>query len=213
MKKYKHFIWDWNGTILDDLNVSIDALNQLLIKEGKEIVTDVNLYRQIFQFPVIRYYEHVGFDFEKTPFPILAKLYMDHYRPHSLACSLHKGILDCLSTMKKKGYRMTLLSASDLSFLYVQLAQYPVLKDLFDEVLGLDHFHADSKESLAKSFVASLEHPEEVLFIGDSVHDHEVASASGCDCVLVSWGHEHPDKLRATNAPVIDDIKEIYKYL
>ena len=44
MKQYKHIIWDWNGTLLDDLQMSIDALNAILVSEQMEIVTDVEEY-------------------------------------------------------------------------------------------------------------------------------------------------------------------------
>ena len=84
---------------------------------------------------------------------------------------------------------------------------------MFDEVLGLDHIHADSKQSLAIKFVQTLEHPEEVLFIGDSVHDYEVANASGCDCLLVACGHEHVEKLIATQTKVLDDLAAVKDYL
>ena len=213
MKQYKHIIWDWNGTLLDDLQMSIDALNAILVSEQMEIVTDVEEYKRIFQFPVIRYYEAIGFDFDKTPFSELAKRYMAYYQPNSLSCKLQTGAIELLQALKKAGYRLTLLSASDLSFLHVQLSQYPALEGIFDEVLGLDHIHADSKQSLAMKFVQTLAHLEEVLFIGDSVHDYEVATASGCDCLLVACGHEHVDKLVATQTKVLDDLAAVKDYL
>ena len=213
MKQYKHIIWDWNGTLLDDLQMSIDALNAILVSEQMEIVTDVDEYKRIFQFPVIRYYEAIGFDFHKTPFSELAKRYMAYYQPNSLSCELQTGAIELLQALKKTGYRLTLLSASDLSFLHVQLSQYPALEGMFDEVLGLDHIHADSKQSLAMKFVQTLAHPKEVLFIGDSVHDYEVATASGCDCLLVACGHEHVDKLNATKTKVVADLAAVKAYL
>lgn len=213
MKQYTHLIWDWNGTLLDDLDVSIEALNQLLIKEGMPIVTDVDAYKRVFQFPVIRYYEHVGFDFEKTPFSVLAQGYMDYYRPHSFACALHEGALDTLKLAKQKGYRQMILSASDLEFLKKQMAMYPIAQ-YFDDVLGLNHMHADSKASLAKRYVENCGiDPKHILFIGDSVHDYEVASNAGCDCVLLACGHEHVDKLKKCDALLLQDFSELQTYL
>ena len=209
MKQYKHIIWDWNGTLLDDLQMSIDALNSILVSEQMEIVTDVEEYKKIFQFPVIRYYEAIGFDFNKTPFSELAKRYMAYYQPHSLSCKLQTGAIELLQALKKADYRLTLLSASDLSFLHVQLSQYPDLEGIFDEVLGLDHIHADSKQSLAIKFVQTLKHPEKVLFIGDSVHEYEVASASGCDCLLVGCGHEHVDKLKQCDCDYVEHLSDV----
>lgn len=38
MLHMKHIIWDWNGTLLDDLDVSMDALNSILTKEQLPLV-------------------------------------------------------------------------------------------------------------------------------------------------------------------------------
>ena len=53
----KHIIWDWNGTLLDDLDVSMEALNYVLEKENLPLVLDKEEYRKYFQFPVIEYYK------------------------------------------------------------------------------------------------------------------------------------------------------------
>ena len=103
MNDIKHVVWDWNGTLLDDIDVSMEALNTILKKAQLPLVLDKGEYRKYFQFPVIEYYKKVGFDFEKTPFPMLAKEYMRYYQPHSMACSLHDGVTDMLSQLKKKG--------------------------------------------------------------------------------------------------------------
>ena len=76
MLHMKHIIWDWNGTLLDDLDVSMDALNSILTKEQLPLVLDKDEYRKYFQFPVIEYYKKVGFDFAKTPFPILSLIHI-----------------------------------------------------------------------------------------------------------------------------------------
>ena len=59
MLHMKHIIWDWNGTLLDDLDVSMDALNSILTKEQLPLVLDKDEYRKYFQFPVIEYYKKV----------------------------------------------------------------------------------------------------------------------------------------------------------
>ena len=47
------------------------------------------------------------------------------------------------------------------------------------------------------------------LFIGDSIHDLEVAEAIDVSCVLVSTGHTNKDRLLKTNCKVIDNLKEL----
>lgn len=213
MKHIKQVVWDWNGTLLNDLDVSMDALNVILRKESLPTVHDKEEYRKYFQFPVIEYYKKVGFDFEKTPFSVLAEEYMRYYQPHSLHCQLHEGVEETLDSLNHKGIDQYLLSASNLPFLHEQLAQYDIEK-YFRQVCGLDNIHAHSKAHLAKEFVReSGFHPDETVFIGDSVHDSEVAHGAGCRCILIANGHEHKKKLTQTGCVVVDTIQECRELL
>ncbi len=207
-------VWDWNGTLLDDLKQSMHALNEVCKACNKEAITDVDLYRRYFQFPVKEYYRKVGFDFEVTPFEYLAKIYMDDYQPKSISAPLHQDALLCLNTIKQLGYDQYLLSASDLTYLQKQLS-YHCLQPYFKKIYGLDNIHAKSKVALAHQFVKEQQvDVKDVYFIGDSVHDFEVASSVGCHCILIANGHEHIDKLKACGCEVYDDLKQFFnKYL
>jgi len=48
-----------------------------------------------------------------------------------------------------------------------------------------------------------------VLFVGDTVHDHEVARAIGADCVLIPGGHHPRTKLEKTGVPVLEDLYQV----
>lgn len=207
--RIKQVVWDWNGTLLDDIDVSMDALNVILKQEQLPLVTDPEEYRRYFQFPVIEYYKKVGFDFEKTSFEQLANKYMAHYQPHSLHCRLHAHVEDILQVLNGKGIQQYVLSASKLTFLKEQLAQYHIMPYL-QGIYGLNDIQAHSKKALAIDFIRREHiHQDSTVFIGDSVHDSEVAHAAGCHCVLIANGHEHIDKLKTTGVPVVSMIKDI----
>lgn len=205
----KHVIWDWNGTLLDDIDISMEALNVLLKQERLPLVNDITEYRRYFQFPVIEYYKKVGFDFNKTPFSKLAEGYMAYYQPNSLKCHLHAHVEETLQHLQAKHIHQYVLSASNISFLQEQIAKYDIRRYL-DGVYGLDNIHAHSKAELAKTFVKKHHiHGDEAVFIGDSVHDSEVAQEAGCHCILIANGHEHKDKLQKTGNIVVDTVNEI----
>lgn len=211
--KITNIIWDWNGTLLDDIDISMEALNQLLEAQHLPLVLEKEEYRRYFQFPVIEYYKKVGFDFDKTPFSQLAKQYMDYYQPHSLDCELHRDVMETLEMMKARGVHQYLLSASDISFLKEQLAQYDITP-YFEDIKGLDNIHAHSKAELAKNFVEKAGLCKaETIFIGDSVHDSEVAANAGCHCLLIADGHEHKGKLQNTGCPSVDTMKQAQEWL
>ena len=81
-------LWDWNGTLLDDVELCVDALNRLLVSFGYPQQYSLAEYREIFGFPIEDYYVRAGFDFSKDSFADLAKRYMEDYNPRSAACSL-----------------------------------------------------------------------------------------------------------------------------
>ena len=54
--KYKHIIWDWNGTLLDDRWLCVDGINNGLLKRGLTPITE-ETYMNVFTFPVKNYYE------------------------------------------------------------------------------------------------------------------------------------------------------------
>ena len=49
--RYKHIIWDWNGTLLDDRWLCVEGINQALVKRDLNPITE-NKYRENFTFPV-----------------------------------------------------------------------------------------------------------------------------------------------------------------
>lgn len=106
--------------------------------------------------------------------------------PASLHCSLYAQAETALASLHHKGKEQILLSASQLSFLKEQLAQYDI-SDYFSDIWGLSDYYAHSKAELAKRMIEEKGlRKEEVVFIGDSVHDYEVACSVGCTCILVA---------------------------
>ena len=79
-------LWDWNGTLLDDVELCVDALNRLLARFGYPQRYDREQYRAIFGFPVQDYYARAGFDFARHSFDELARSFMEDYIPASAAC-------------------------------------------------------------------------------------------------------------------------------
>ena len=99
--------------------------------------------------------------------------------------------------------KQIIVSACEKNRLLNQVEKFKV-KDYFDAVLGIDDDLAVSKSSLAKKwFDDNKIDKNDVLFIGDTVHDYEVSQSISCDCVLVSCGHHDKSVLEKTNAPVL----------
>ena len=73
-----NIIWDWNGTLLNDVDICVKSMNHLLEKRNLPLL-DINRYKTVFGFPVKDYYAKIGFDFTKENFEIPANEYMDWF--------------------------------------------------------------------------------------------------------------------------------------
>ena len=84
----------------------------------------------------------------------------------------------------------------------------------FYQVLGTDNFKAEGKIELGKKFIANSNlRPEEILLVGDTVHDLEVANKIGCSVLLFSQGHNSNNQLSGYSVQIINDLMEVAQYL
>ncbi len=206
-------IWDWNGTILNDTFLTYEIANRMLAERGLPLLTDEEAYRRVFGFPIREYYRKMGYTFEAEPYETVADEFVLLYEAGFPRCSLHRGVTDVIDRLAARGYPQALLSATRRDQLLSQVAHHGIT-DKFTRILGLtDHF-AHSKAALARAFIEELGlPPEAALFIGDTDHDYEVASAIGCPCVLLDAGHQSRDRLTALGVPVLGHVTELPGFL
>ena len=208
--RYKHIIWDWNGTLLDDRWLCIEAINQTLTKRNMNTITD-NEYVELFCFPVKDYYEKLGFDFIREPFSSLGTDFVDYYNSKFHEPMLQDGAKASLRSVLDAGLTQSILSAGKQEFLDNWI-EYHGLKDNFICVLGVDDYYASGKMEIAKILISELKYdPDHMLMIGDTIHDHEVALSIGVDCILVDHGHVSKERLVSTGRVVHSGIESIMK--
>ena len=200
-------VWDWNGTLLNDVDLCFSCINRLLVSHDLKPLDTLSQYREVFTFPIEDYYKRVGFDFDKIPFSMLAHEYMEDYQEKSYACDLHSDVLDVVNKAKNLGFSQTVLSASKMDYLLKQMETLHV-DDLFDSICGINDIYAKSKVELAHAFKQTCSLDDEIYFVGDSVHDYEVAKSIGAKCILVTTGHQNRATLESVNVPVMDSLME-----
>ncbi len=198
----KHVIWDWNGTLLSDLDHAVQVVNQLLKEEGLRTTT-VDHYKKIFGFPVVEYYKKLGFDTSPKKFAELCDRFNDLFHNGLHVCDLWPGMRELLAEVKSLGKTQSLLSASEHNFLLQSVKQFGV-EHLFDNVVGIADKLAGSKVDFGRKLMKQVQvPPEDTILVGDTDHDLEVATALGIDIVLVEHGHQCPTRLRAVHHTVV----------
>ncbi len=208
----KYIFFDFNGTIIDDVDLCLDLLNQILKKQNAKTVT-LDEYKDIFGFPVKDYYAKAGVDFTKDSFEDLSKDFIVKYQKASFNCNLQEGVKETILDLIDKGYNVVLLTASKTSNVIEQLNHFAIY-DLFTDVLGLSDIYAASKVEIGKAFIKNYNiNPESCIMIGDTDHDALVAKEMGIDCVLYTKGHQSRHRLEEASDKVIDDFSSIYRFI
>ena len=108
--KYRHLIWDWNGTLLDDAWLCREIMNRQLTRRGLPILT-AERYEAVFDFPVEGYYRKVGFDWRNETFEEAGTEFILEYEKRKKECRLQPGAKELLHQIKKTGKSQAVLSA------------------------------------------------------------------------------------------------------
>ena len=208
LHKFKHIIWDWNGTLLNDTSLSLNIINGLL--KSKNIKTlSLEDYRLIFDFPVKKYYAKAGFNFDEYSFEEIGKQWMDEYEIRKGETLLFEGTKDVLNYISSLGIGQSVLSAYSLHTL-IEIISKHGLTQYFKNITGLDHIYATSKLDIGRELIKKINVPlKKIVLIGDTIHDHEVASELGIQCILIANGHQSRERLLLSGFPVLNHIREL----
>lgn len=193
--KYKNIVWDWNGTLLDDVQISVDTINRMLRKKRLDELT-VEKYKAIFGFPVKEYYEGIGYDFNRDDWEAISLDFVDTYGELSKDVVLTSGVNSVLAGLKECGVRQYVLSALQEDLLEEMLERFGI-RNYFEGVCGSDNIYADGKVARGERMLQVYPmDPRETLMVGDTLHDAEVAEALGFDIRLYAGGHNSAERLR-----------------
>ena len=196
-------VWDFNGTLLDDVRACLDALNAIL-RAHRLPPLDAEQYRARFRFPVADFYRELGmapgtaYDWESLG----ESFHMRYlFSPH---LALQPGAREAVLALRAAGFRQGVLSALEQGILEMQLAQFGLAGHL-DFVCGSRNYDGASKEAAARAL--ALRGP--VLLVGDTLHDAEVARSQGWDCLLCAAGHQNAARLAAAGYPLIPSLRAL----
>ena len=208
----KHIIWDFNGTLLNDAQLSVDLDNYVFDQIGVPRITLAD-YRNNMTMPVRDFYPLVGVDYAKHSYEEIARLWLDEFNQKAVGVGLLPGALDAIKTLHAQGRSQSVLSASYEPSLKKQcdaLGLTPYMKD----ISGLQDESAGKKTEIGQRQLRELGlSGADVVLVGDMLADAHLAQALGADCVLVSWGHNDLKRLQSTGLPVAHSFEELESIL
>lgn len=193
---------------MDDAGICVRVLNELLADWGRGPVS-LEDYRAEFGFPVKDYYRRLGFPLEQKEFETVSQRFIKRYYELFEEARLHLGVADLIEELGESGVTHSVLSASKQEHLEHAVNALRITHH-FEALIGISNIFAHGKLEEGRRWVAEMPwRKEEVLLIGDTLHDHEVAGALGIPCILLAHGHYSPDRLRESGAEVCENLDEL----
>lgn len=200
--------WDWNGTLCNDVQPALDAVNEMLRRRGKEEI-GLYLFRSCIDTPIEKFYAHF-FDFSVDPMEKISPEYHALYKAYLPLDCLAPGAKETLQLFSEKGIRQVVLSSSHKDTILPYLESNGILH-YFDAVLAADNWLALPKHERAKKYCEEKGiDGKDAWFVGDLLHDRETAEYCGGHCLLLPTGHHNADTLMQAGdcfCPSFSEIK------
>ncbi len=209
MKKYNTVIFDLDGTLLNTLEDLTDSMNYILEKYScpkktiKEICSYVgNGIRLLVERAVPNGAENPNFE-------AMLKEFLAYYEIHcNDKTAPYEGVVELLRTLKKKGYKLAIVSnkfdsaVKDLAKLY--------FKDTISVAIG--ESEGVRKKPAPDTVIKALEElgseKDSSIFIGDSEVDFQTAKNTEIDCISVLWGFRTKEFLSSLGATVFAETPD-----
>lgn len=207
----KLLIWDFNGTIIDDLDICLSIENKMLKDRNMKYGYTVEDYRNLFCFPVKDYYKKLGYTFENESYQTVSDEFNEEYDALFKNVKLTDGFLDKIHESIDKGYTNVILSATEQNTLEKQVKELGI-DSYFEELIGIDDNMAFSKVEHAKRWMKDKNiDSSECTYIGDTLHDLETIQALNISkYYLVSIGHQSYEVLlKEAKDHVVHSLRDI----
>ena len=209
-KKPKHIIWDWNGTLQDDVDAAINGINHLL-KQRNMPTVDIEKHRDTFTFPVRDYYLKLGFDLDNEDWHAMANEFFRVFSDDT-SKALFPGTVQTLSVLHKNMINMSILSAAEQVILEHSLDNYGIRR-YFVNVYGQNNHEAGSKLKQAEMLFNKIgENPSDIWIIGDTTHDKEIADEMKCNSIIILGGYQSRKRFETLNCQILDSIMDVPRF-
>ena len=206
--KPMHIVWDWNGTLLADLPIIIDAANVGLARHGVPPI-DEDGYRNHFQRPVRAFYDSL---FDRTvtdhEWETLNDTFHDEYFDRVDLADLADDTLEALDSVDSLGWSQSLLSMSSQHWLD-SIVEGRGLAHRFSLIDGLKGATGGLKATHMESHLRVLDlDPRSTVVVGDTPDDAIAASHVGAHSILYDGGSHHLPTLENVGVPIASSLME-----
>jgi len=203
--KTKNIIFDWSGTLCDNLSPYLWVLEKMFNELGREMISLEEMQRE-YNVPYMLFYNKY---FPKLTQEKQRELY-HKYVIQAPKADLFSGVKETLELLREKDIKLFVLS-HDLYCMLNEEAKREGVHHLFEEFFGET---IDKHIDMPKIFKKHKLKKGETLYIGDTVGDVAAAKHNKVRSGGISWGYQNRKVLADSNPDILlDQIEDIFKYI
>lgn len=185
--RYALVAFDWDGTLFDSTAIIARCIQRAVVDVGGREPSDEQA-AYVIGMGLAQALAHAAPDVPVQDYPALAARYRYHYMAMQDDISLFEGVVPLLHELRARGLRLAVATGKSRKGLDLVLRAVE-LQGLFDSSRTADETaskpHPQMLLELMEEFALQ---PQQVLMVGDTTHDLEMAQRAGCDSVGVGYG-------------------------
>ncbi|WP_035848683.1 HAD family hydrolase [Kitasatospora azatica] len=205
-----HIVWDWNGTLLNDMAAVVGASNAAFATVGGAPLS-LEQYRANYEIPIPRFYKRVlGFQPSGAQWEALDAAFQQRYSELSGGCTLTEGVVELLAGWAAEGGTQSLLSMYEHQRLVPVVERFGIQRHFLRVDGRVGPSHGQKAASLVRHLAAlgPTVDPARTVLIGDAADDALAAREAGAHAVLYTGGSHIRENLEPIGVPVVDTLAE-----
>lgn len=211
--------FDWNGTILSDTVACLAGDDAALVSLGYKPIS-LQKFRETFEVPLVNYYKKIGVDpnIPKDKYELSETVFHQVYEARAAKARTRAGARSLLTWLRKNKVPAVIFSNHIKKRIEEQLLRLKI-KNYFDTVIANDQTHEVlfnrwKGEKLKDYLKEHNVKPNEVLVVGDTVEEIEIAQELGGISVALTHGYNSTGRLKAAKPDhLLGDLRQIERII
>ncbi len=213
MKRYKAVIFDWDGTVMDSTACIAGAIQSACVDLALPVPSDEEA-SWVIGLSLDRALQRCAPTLPAERIPEFTERYRHHFFQRDQSLTMFEGVVPMFDDLKSRNARLGVATGkSRLGLDRVLQAQQ--LADRFDYTRCADEAQGKPHPAMLFDIMERLQlEPEEVVMVGDTTHDIQMAASAGVDSMAVTYG-AHSERTLAVSEPtvMVSSVREMHGWL
>ena len=213
MKKYSAIVFDWDGTVMDSTHSIVVSIQsacadlELPVPDARDAAWVIGLSLESALYRCVP-------DLTARQLPLFLDRYRHHFFNRDHKIKLFDGIVDVFDMVRQRDAMLAVATGKSRVGLNRVLEQVQ-LNSMFHTTRCADETVSKPDPAMLHEILTELQlEPAQVLMVGDTTHDIDMAANAGIDSMAVTYGaHDIPTLTASRPTAMVSSVAEMESWL